>query len=168
MRFEECFKIILKHEGGDKITRDPYDKGGTTKYGISQRAHPEVDIESLTEEQAKEIYKRDYWDFSKCDKLPDYARLIVFDCAVNQGVARAALFLQRSCGATVDGAIGPKTLAAMASTSPSLFLYNFSMRRHEAYASHPQFNKYGRGWTRRLLDVSMKSFHWMNGRAGLN
>jgi lysozyme family protein len=167
MKFDECVKIILAHEGGDKITRDPYDKGGLTKWGISQRAHPDLDIENLTEEQAKQIYKKEYWDFAKCDRLPDYCRLIVFDCAVNQGVARAALFLQRACGTTVDGAIGPKTMAAMAATNPSLFLYLFAMRRHEAYASHPQFSRYGKGWTARLLDVTMKSFHWLNGRAGL-
>ena len=52
---------VIEREGGDKLTKDPSDPGGTTKYGISQRANPDVDIENL---------RWSYWseDFSSSTK----------------------------------------------------------------------------------------------------
>ena len=58
--FDEMVKNIIEREGGAKITRDPDDPGGTTKYGISQRAHKDVDIENLTYDQAVNIYNEHY------------------------------------------------------------------------------------------------------------
>jgi len=56
--FERCIAFVLRHEGG--YVNDPRDPGGETKYGISKRAYPGLDIKNLTEEQAKEIYRQDY------------------------------------------------------------------------------------------------------------
>ena len=50
---------------------DPKDPGGETNYGISKRAYPDVDIKNLTEDGAKDIYKRDYWDKNKCEDLSE-------------------------------------------------------------------------------------------------
>ena len=55
MTFEEIIERVIESEGGSRITKDPSDAGGTTKYGISQRAYPDLDIESLTERDAKEV-----------------------------------------------------------------------------------------------------------------
>ena len=49
MTFADIIDHVLESEGGSKITKDPLDPGGTTKYGISQRAYPNTDIENLTE-----------------------------------------------------------------------------------------------------------------------
>ena len=59
MPFYQEIKHVLKREGG--YVNDPDDPGGETKYGISKRAHPDVDIASLTPESAAEIYKDYYW-----------------------------------------------------------------------------------------------------------
>ena len=40
--FEQAFAIVAGEEGG--LCRDPGDPGGLTKFGISQRAYPGLDI----------------------------------------------------------------------------------------------------------------------------
>lgn len=85
--FERSVAFVLKHEG--TYVNDIRDRGGETNFGISKRAYPNLDIKNLTVEQAKEIYKRDYWDKTGCDALDWPMCLIVFDTAVNMGVGRA-------------------------------------------------------------------------------
>mgnify|MGYP003149201708 FL=1 len=57
----EIIKSVLHREGGAKITRDPDDPGGLTKFGISKRSNPDVDIENLSEDDAVLIYLEKYW-----------------------------------------------------------------------------------------------------------
>lgn len=85
--FERLIAFVLKHEGG--YSNDPRDAGGETKFGISKRAYPGLDIKNLTEDEAKEIYKRDYWDKAGCNALKWPLCFVVFDTAVNCGVGRA-------------------------------------------------------------------------------
>ena len=66
--FNEIIEQVLEHEGG--YVNDPKDLGGETKYGITKRFYPDVDIKNLTVEQAKEIYKKDYWDRNRVESLP--------------------------------------------------------------------------------------------------
>ena len=51
--FNEIIEKVLEHEGG--YVNDPKDLGGETKYGITKRFYPDIDIKNLTIEQAKEI-----------------------------------------------------------------------------------------------------------------
>jgi len=89
--FNKCIGKTLAHEGGAKYTNDPTDRGGETKYGISKRSYPQEDIKNLTEERAKELYKRDYWDRIRGDDIKDEAIAFnIFDCAVNMGVRTAS------------------------------------------------------------------------------
>jgi len=92
--FEQGVTLILELEGGGAVSRDADDPGGTTKWGISQRAYPTLKVDELTMEQARDIYRCDYWAKSGCDELPYPLDLCVFDCAVNQGVGRARQFLR--------------------------------------------------------------------------
>ena len=57
--FDRALAAVLDWEGA--VTNDAADPGGLTKYGISQRAYPSLDIASLTVEQAAVIYHQDYW-----------------------------------------------------------------------------------------------------------
>ena len=68
MSFETVVHMVLEHEGG--YVNHPSDPGGETKYGISKRAYPDVDIAELTKDDAADLYKRDYWDRIKGDDLP--------------------------------------------------------------------------------------------------
>ena len=63
--FDRAFRFLIGEEGG--YSADPHDPGGETKFGISKRAYPQLDIKSLTLDQAKAIYRRDYWDRLQLD-----------------------------------------------------------------------------------------------------
>ena len=116
IHFDEIIEHVLEKEGG--YVNDPTDLGGETKYGITKRFYPDIDIKNLTEEQAKEIYRRDYWDKNRVDELPEQLRHIFFDMCVNQGRGTAVKVLQRAANAKgaklkVDGGMGPATLKAV-------------------------------------------------------
>lgn len=69
---------------------------GFSKFGINSEAHPEVNLDTLTKEQAAQIYKRDYWDKMNIDSLPNEMKMIVYDAAINQGVGFTSEALARS------------------------------------------------------------------------
>jgi len=87
---------LLEIEGG--LNTNKADRGGLTKYGISQKSYPKLDIASLTPEKAAQIYKRDYWDKIGGDKLPPATAAVAFDAAVNHGVGKAKALLMYSGG----------------------------------------------------------------------
>lgn len=142
-------------EGG--YVNDPIDPGGETRYGISKRQYPELDIKDLAKGHAKDIYKRDYWNKCMCEGLPDILRLMVFDCAVNQGANYAARTLQDLVKAKEDGIIGPKTLENIAQFNPERLLERFALRRLERYYSNKNFFRYGKGWLNRLIHIAINT-----------
>ena len=148
MNFDKAFEIIIGHEGG--YVNDHRDPGGETKYGISKRAYPAVDIYNLTLDHAKLIYKRDYWDAVDAESIPGVARLMVFDCAVNCGVTTARKLLQRAVGTKDDGIIGPKTRAAISAT-PDIE-QRFAGFWLQYYTDLKGFDTYGKGWVRRVAN----------------
>ncbi len=85
--FRKAMGFVLKWEGG--YSDLPDDAGGKTKWGISQRAHPTLDIENLTPEQALDIYAKEYWNPCGCDSIAFPLNVAVFDTAVNCGTSRA-------------------------------------------------------------------------------
>lgn len=137
--FNYCVEQILKHEGG--YVNDPRDPGGETKFGISKRAYPTLNIKDLTKEVAIEIYRRDYWN--RIDKTFPELNLIAFDCAVNQGVSVANNFVN--------------AIKSMNLKSPSERIKAYSALRENRYKSNKNFSIYGKGWLTRLNDVTSKS-----------
>jgi len=140
MDFAQAVAIVLEHEGG--YSNDPRDAGGETRYGISKRAYPKLDIKNLTKREAIEIYRKDYWDAMKCDSLPEQIRLMVFDCAVNQGVGASSKILK-----LVD-LKGEMKIA----------LKEFAEKRLNRYARLETFSVFGAGWTKRLISILVSSF----------
>lgn len=72
--------IIKELEGGDKIVTDT---GGLTKGGISQKAHPDVDIANLTEAEQRAIYQKDYIDAYGIGELPPDMQVLAMDTVIN-------------------------------------------------------------------------------------
>lgn len=105
---------VFGAEGG--YGNDTDDRGGETRYGISKKQYPGIDIATLTRERAEEIYARDYWTPVRGAELPPALALAVFDAAVLQGPAKAVRFLQLALAKVglddvhADGLIGPATL----------------------------------------------------------
>lgn len=147
--FDLAIAFVLNVNVEGEYSDDPQDPGGETRFGISQQAHPAVDIANLTREEAVEIYRRSYWDACRCDEFPPALALALFDAAVNQGPAKAVKLLQRALGEEVDGVVGPDTLSAAARALPDEALIQFLSRRAYEYArGNPRFM---RGWFVRLF-----------------
>jgi lysozyme family protein len=95
MMFTLIMNKILQHEGG--YVNDPDDLGGETKYGISKRSYPNVDIKNLTRSQAIEIYKRDFYIPLEIDKFTNINLAVHYiDMAVNAGKTNAKNLLDEA------------------------------------------------------------------------
>lgn len=151
MNFDWAIKYILEEEGG--LVNNPSDPGGITKYGISQRQYPYLDIKNLTEENAKEIYRLDYWEPISGDDLPKPVGLCVLDCAVNQGVLPAIRMLQMAIKAEPDGVIGPQTRTLLRQMPAKDTVVRFMSERALRYAKTSNFDVFGKGWIRRLFRI---------------
>lgn len=132
---------------------DDADTGKETKFGISLAANPTVNIKTLTWDQASAIYKQKYWDPLKLDSVPEKIGILIFDCAVNHGVAQAAKFLQGAVGATEDGQVGPKTLQMVGSV-PEQEIISRVLDRRRMFFKYIVLNKpfqvrFLKGWLSR-------------------
>lgn len=148
MNFNTAFETLIGHEGG--YVNHQKDPGGETNYGISKRQYPDVDIKALTLDDAKAIYKRDYWDAVKADQMPYPVAFEVFDAAVNHGTERAAIMLQTALKISADGLIGPVTLATAQACDPDKFRMRFNAARLRFYTSLSTWPAFGKGWARRV------------------
>ena len=169
--WDKAFEIVLGHEGG--FTANPRDPGNWTggaigvgicrgtNFGISAAAYPDIDIASITKEQAKAIYKRDYWNKINGDNLPAPLALILYDFGVNSGPATAAKALQRVLGVTQDGVIGPQTLKAVQAKQGQGvdIIVDILARRALFMMSLKIWNTFGFGWLRRLFRLAIQAIN---------
>jgi lysozyme family protein len=157
--FETVLAAVLRHEGG--YVDHPADPGGRTNLGVTQKVWEEwvghkVDekaMRALTPELVSPLYKRKYWDKIRGDNLPIGVDYAVFDAAVNSGPGRAAKWLQGCVGVEQDGAIGPKTLTAVAAFDPKELVEDYAKRRLSFLMDLPHWGTFGRGWSRRVAEV---------------
>jgi lysozyme family protein len=145
--FDGFIERILSHEGG--YVFDRRDPGGETQWGISKRSYPAINIKALTRDDAKAIYRRDFWQ-PVATLINDRAlQFQILDAAVNHGMGNACRFLQRAVGVADDGHIGPVTVAAAGRMDPHDVHLKFMAERFEFWAKLTTFEAFGRGWTRR-------------------
>ena len=139
----------------------PADRGGETKFGIAQKANPDVNVRNLNLESACDIYFNKYWLAGYCDKIPGVISIIHFDSCVNHGVGRAVKMLQEAVGATPDGVIGPKTLQAINSKDPGEVIQaicDIRTRFYNAIVARDASQKvFLRGWMNRINEVTSYS-----------
>jgi len=158
MNFDQAFEKLLGHEG--RYSNHPADKGGETMWGITEsvaRAHGYVGaMEELTQWQAGAIYRASYWTPLKADQLPAEVRFDVFDGAVNSGVAQSAKWLQRALGVTVDGVVGPQTLAAAQRAPAAVLKCQYNGQRLAFMTDLATWPMFGKGWARRLAKNLME------------
>lgn len=130
--FKKALKFTLKWEGG--YVFDPDDPGGETKWGISKKAYPNLDIKNLSAEQAADIYAKDYWEAAGCGNMGWPLSAATFDSAVNCGVSRAK--------AWSNGTDDYKTVLS---------------RRRDYYVDlinkNSKMIKYANGWWNRMADL---------------
>ena len=167
-KFSEALEVILHHDGG--YVNHPKDPGGETNLGVTKRVYEEFggekEMKDLTKEDVEPIYKQNYWNRVKGDDLPEGLDLCIFDFAVNAGPGRAAKFIQRLVNTTVDGGIGPNTLKCIndhvEQYGVSTTIDQYQSERHNYYQSLSTFETFGRGWTRRVDEVTEKAKEWIS------
>lgn len=157
--FKRAMAWLLRPDIEGGYVNDVTDRGGETKYGISARTYPNVDIKNLTMDQATDIYWRDYWQANYCGALPAPLALALFDAVVQHQPRSAGSLLQQALGVLGDGIIGPQTITAarQACTRDGghAVLADLLARRAQFYAGLVTANssqaRFLHGWMRRLF-----------------
>lgn len=162
--FNEAAALVLDVESG--FQNNPHDDGNWTggkrglgelkgtNCGISAKSYPNEDIRNMTPERARFLYRRDYWDFIRGDDLPYPIALVTFDAGINCGIVTAAHWLQASLGVTVDGRVGPQTIAAAKTAHDPLKIAAAISRRRVLYSiGLHNFPEFGEGWIQRMFDM---------------
>jgi lysozyme family protein len=145
----------LIHEGG--FSDNPSDSGGKTKYGITQKDMPNVNIADITPEQATAYYTEHYWKalYSEIESQ-DIANKL-FDMGVLFGIGTAVKLLQKVVGvllADIDGIFGPHTLALVNEADPYSLLraYKTTLVSHAIGIANANTNDrvFLAGWIKRI------------------
>lgn len=160
---EQVLDWILKDEGG--LTDHPSDNEGITKYGVTKsdltelwgRPAKDSDVKNLSLEEAKNIFRRLYWNPLKCSELPPAIAYMVMDAGLLHGVYRSSIWLQKAVGVRMDGQVGPKTIAAVKAADPAAVLESITASRMARAKSHPDYRDFGRGWINRITRVKTRA-----------
>uniref|UniRef100_UPI002592056E glycoside hydrolase family 108 protein n=1 Tax=uncultured Methylobacterium sp. TaxID=157278 RepID=UPI002592056E len=140
---------------------DPADPGGATKLGVTigtlslwlGRPATKAEVKALTVATVAPIYRRNYWDTVQADALPPGLGYALFDFAVNSGKKRAVIGLQRALKIADDGALGPLTLAAVATHKPADLIDALCDGRLAFLRALSTWPRFGKGWARRVEEV---------------
>ncbi len=179
---------IVAREGG--YVNDPDDPGGATNFGVTIHTMRRLgldldrdgdvdaaDVRSLSQKQAVGIFIQHYFEKPRMDLLPVDLQASVFDMYVNAG-GNAVKILQRILAGfgedvAVDGALGPKTAAAVdrAFKKAGAYLVDaYGIARRNYYFSladrRASSRKYARtraggkgGWIKRAEEFITPRFH---------
>ncbi|AQT28667.1 hypothetical protein YOLOSWAG_188 [Erwinia phage vB_EamM_Yoloswag] len=180
---DNSIKEVIDREGGSKYTNRAADRGGPTRWGVTEKTARAYgykgQMQDLPYEIAYAIYSANYWDKCRCSELEKYSPSLavwVFDYAVNSGAGAAAKVLQGLLNTSnnqqklwkdiaEDGAIGPGTLNALGSLSQArgadgikIFSYVYNGLRigklyNLAYADKTQEENFW-GWVTRVINIT--------------
>lgn len=179
---------IIDREGG--FVNDPDDPGGATKYGVTIHTMRRLgldldgdgrvtvsDVRRITKRTARKIFVDHYFHRPRIASLPEQLQASVFDMYVNAG-SNAVKILQRLLNKmgqdlSVDGAIGPKTIAAAdaaAKAAPDHIADAYGIARRNYYYAlgdrRAASRKFARrrdggkgGWIRRAEEFISARYH---------
>lgn len=155
--FDYAFEKVVSKEGG--YVNHANDLGGETKYGISKKSFPEINIEKLTLNDAREIYYQEYWLPNYYDQIESHKIASkIFDMTVNMGAKNSHMNTQRAlmcCDLRIkwDGIIGPKTLAAINETGVNVLMAALKSEHANYYEKlvlrKPDQAVFIKGWLKR-------------------
>ena len=155
--FPICLAFTLKSEGG--YSDNPADPGGATMEGITLSTYRDwehdqtltaEDLKQITSEEVSSIYQANYWTSTLCDSLPPGVDLMCFDMSVNAGTSRSVKLLQATVGSSIDGTMGPNTLANVAKIDATMLINQLAIHQSAFYKSLATFPTFGNGWLSRV------------------
>ena len=162
--------FILKWEGG--FVNDPADLGGATNMGVTIGAWKscgydkdgdgDIDVDDLRlltrEEVVNRVLKPHYWDRWKADDIKSQSVANILVDWVWASGAHGIKIPQRLLGVSVDGIVGPKTLAAVNARNPRELFDMIKIARfdfiEDICRKRPANNKFKRGWMNRINDIA--------------
>lgn len=162
MTTDDIINGVIRREGST-FTNDPLDPGGPTKYGITLQTlkdyhHDDAvtadEISVLSMDEARAIYREMFVERPGfLGVRDDRLRAFLVDWGVNSGPRTSIKALQRRCGLTPDGIMGPVTLR-FANNSPLPELYDALVNdRAQFYADivsrNPSQGRFLQGWLNR-------------------
>ncbi|MBO9401665.1 holin-associated N-acetylmuramidase [Shimia sp. R9_3] len=188
LNVQQIAREIVAREGG--FVDDPDDPGGATKFGVTIHTARRLgldkdrdgdvdaaDIRALTREDAERVFLKHYYEAPGISGLPEVLQASVFDMYVNAG-GNAVKILQRLLvqmgqQVTVDGQIGPQTIAACeaaAGLAPHHLADAYGVARRNYYFRladlRPKSRKYARtraghkgGWIKRAEEFISPRYH---------
>lgn len=188
LNVNQIAETIVDREGG--YVNDPDDPGGATKHGVTIHTLRRLgldldqdgdvdaqDVRQIDRALAVQIFVDHYFERPKIADLPAPLHATVFDMYVNSG-ANAVKILQRllqdmRISVTVDGAIGPQTIAATGQAigaAPDHLADAYGIARRNYYYAlgdaRPASRKYARrldggkgGWITRAEEFISPKFH---------
>ncbi|MGB6053741.1 MAG: glycosyl hydrolase 108 family protein [Burkholderiaceae bacterium] len=148
MNFDIAFDRLIGHEGG--YVNNPADPGGETKWGISKRSYPHLNIQTLTRDDARLIYRNDFWRRIQADRLDGGVAFQLFDFAVNSGIETAIRYFQRALGVADDGYWGPISQTAADHTTATDQIMLLNAERLDYMTRLMNWPDASKGWTRRI------------------
>ena len=129
--FNKAVEFTLKAEGPQRVQDI---NGYPVKLGINTEWHPDVNLDKLTEKDARRIYRREYWDAIGADKMPPPLAAAAFDTAVIMGPRIASDLVAKSGG-------DPQRLLLL------------RQMRHDL-DNRPEAQRFKKIWRRRVSDLA--------------
>lgn len=188
--WERAIRFVGIAEGGKNFTEvngkavlkpsAKNDKGGPTAYGVTQGTLSAAyaknivqhnDITKLTRDEAKYIFRANYWDRYGWGAFPWPICLILFDVTIHHGPGGMAKIAQRACTSygykpdlLIDGKWGPKTKQAVldiSRTAPGELARLMLLHRKEFFDAiiqrDPRQEGFRKGWYNRIKNIAKAS-----------
>lgn len=183
-KIEEALNILyrLEFSSENDVLEKNATEDGWTFMGIYQGAHPQLDLWKVVRQKMQQyngdmklvgsmlynnpqvremvaaFYKKEFWDKAKLDSVnSQQVANEIFIAGVNMGMKKAVMLAQRLVGATQDGVVGPKTLAAINKFDDTVFDEMYDVLENEYYeeiiAANPSKRIFAKGWRNRAVAV---------------
>lgn len=146
---DSVLERLIDREGG--YVHHPADPGGETKFGISKRSYPDLNIKTLSRDEAKAIYLRDFVHAHRLEQLASPTTFeYVLDWLVHSGPSVIGR-LQRKLGIGADGVVGVHTLTALDQLEDPKEILRWRLAFLVSLARHPFLS----GWIARLVALGL-------------
>ena len=167
-KVDVLWQFIRTFEGG--FVNDTDDAGGATNRGVTiatwrKQGYDKdndgdidvADLKIITDDDAMNIMKRNYWDRWQADKIIDQSIAnILVDWVWGSG-SYGIKIPQRMLGVKVDGVVGPKTIDALNRKDARSFFDEIKKERADYFERICEINsrnrKFLNGWIRRLNSI---------------